>query len=64
MRVKLATKEIMLVFEYLDKNRDGYIDYHEFCNLTEEKRRGIDPFEQSSAKKTLEHFINERSIKN
>ena len=38
------------MFEHLDKNRDGYIHYQEFCNLCDEKRRNIDPFEAPAAK--------------
>jgi Ca2+-binding EF-hand superfamily protein len=45
MRMKLSTKDISEMFNYLDTNKDGYINYLEFCNLSEEKRRGIDPFE-------------------
>lgn len=33
------------MFDYLDKNKDSYITYQEFCSLCEEKRRDIDPFE-------------------
>lgn len=32
----------------MDKNGDGVIDYGEFCNLTEEKRKNLDPFENNS----------------
>ena len=46
--MKLSTKEINAMFEALDKDKDGYISYLEFCNLSEERRRGIDPFETSN----------------
>ena len=31
----------------MDKNGDGVIDYGEFCNLTEDKRKNLDPFENN-----------------
>ena len=34
-----------LVFDYLDSDLDDRLSYNEFCGLTEEKRRNIDPFE-------------------
>jgi hypothetical protein len=33
------------MFNSLDVDKNGVIDYNEFCNLCEEKRRNIDPFE-------------------
>lgn len=38
------------VFEFLDSNKDGYVTYNEFCQLCEEKRRDIDPFEYETIK--------------
>ena len=58
--LKLATKEISDMFEYLDVNKDGYIDYQEFCNLVEERRRGIDPFDDLSGKHAQTYFKSER----
>lgn len=37
------------MFDYLDKNRDGFVSYSEFCFLCEEKRRNIDPFDSTSS---------------
>ena len=51
LKVKLTSADIGLVFEYLDKNKDGYISYSEFCYLCEEKRRNIDPFEINQKQK-------------
>lgn len=44
----MAANDINLVFDHLDKNKDNYINYKEFCGLCEEIRRDIDPFELSS----------------
>ncbi len=33
------------MFNYLDKDRDSYLTYNDFCELCEEKRRQIDPFD-------------------
>ena len=45
LRVKLTKDDLDKVFDYLDKDRDQSLDYSEFCGLSEEKRRNIDPFE-------------------
>jgi Ca2+-binding EF-hand superfamily protein len=45
MKIKIPSTEITQVFDHLDTNKDGFIDYTEFCGLCEEKRRDIDPFE-------------------
>ncbi len=50
LRMKLATRDITAMFEALDSDRDGYISYVEFCNLSEERRRGIDPYETQNKK--------------
>lgn len=36
------------MFDYLDRNKDGFVCYKEFCYLCEEKRRGIDPFDANN----------------
>ena len=33
------------MFSYLDKDNDNFLVYNDFCELCEEKRRDIDPFE-------------------
>lgn len=43
LKVKLSSKDQLLIFNYLDKDRKGYIDYADFCNLSEERRNNIDP---------------------
>ena len=45
LRVKLPKKDIDLVFDAMDLDKDGCINYHEFCGFSEEKRRNIDPFD-------------------
>jgi Ca2+-binding EF-hand superfamily protein len=45
LKIKLSSSDINSVFEYLDTSKDGHLTYSEFCNLCEEKRRNIDPFE-------------------
>ena len=45
MRVNLAKDDIELVFNHLDKDGDGTLNYAEFCGFAEEKRRNIDPFD-------------------
>lgn len=36
----------MRLFRYLDKNGNGVVGYEEFTLLTEERWRGLDPFEK------------------
>jgi len=45
LRVKLNKEDIDRVFEHMDKDRSGTLNYHEFCGFSEEKRRNIDPFD-------------------
>ena len=45
LRVKLSEDDIDKVFDYLDKDNDRHLSYQEFCGLSEEKRRNIDPFD-------------------
>ena len=44
----MASNDVKLVFDYLDTNKDGFVSYNEYCQLCEEKRRDIDPFELRS----------------
>ena len=44
LRIKISETDAMRCFEYLNSKKDGLIDYNQFCQLTEERRRGIDPF--------------------
>jgi|TARA_B110000285_G_scaffold227285_1_gene288371 Ca2+-binding EF-hand superfamily protein len=45
LRIKLSKKDIDLVFEHMDSDCDGALNYKEFCGFSEEKRRNIDPFD-------------------
>lgn len=51
------------IFQYLDKNKDGLIDYREFCHLAEEKYKNIDPFDEDLANQTKEHFTKTSYVK-
>lgn len=31
-----------MIFQYLDRNHQGYITYGDFCELSDERRRNID----------------------
>lgn len=53
MRIKLSKEDIDLVFDHLDKNQDGQINYAEFTELSDEKLRKIDPFESFENQKRL-----------
>ena len=53
MKIKIGAEDVKAVFEYLDKDKDGYIKYLEFCGLCEEKRRNIDPFEMQDMYKKI-----------
>ena len=53
MNIKIPKGDIKRVFRYLDDDNNGCIDYREFCNLCEEKRRKIDPFEALETKSVV-----------
>lgn len=39
LKVKVSLKDQLLCFKYLDTEEKGFITYHDFCNLTDERRR-------------------------
>ena len=43
LKVKLAARDILLVFNHLDSAKKGHIDYNDFCNLSDERRMNLDP---------------------
>lgn len=44
--MRFSPEETEKVFNYLDKDGNGEVDYKEWCAICEEKRREIDPFPQ------------------
>ena len=38
LKVKLSSRDQQMIFNYLDKDNKGYIDYNDFCGLCEERR--------------------------
>jgi len=51
LKVKMSIEDQLQCFKHLDKTMKGFIDYKDFCNLSEERRLGIDP-----AKKMLDDY--------
>ncbi len=47
LHVNLSRQEVGCIFTHMDKDKDNYISYNEFCELLEEKRRGLDHFRAS-----------------
>jgi Ca2+-binding EF-hand superfamily protein len=39
--------QVDAIFKYLDRDQKGYISFGDFCELCEEKRRQLDPFDHS-----------------
>ena len=58
LRVKLNKDDIDRVFEHMDKDRSGTLNYHEFCGFSEEKRRNIDPFDSATSGQRPGHTKN------
>lgn len=47
MRLKVSFEDIKTLFNYLDKDGSGKLEYENFTFLLEERWRGIDPIEAS-----------------
>ena len=45
LAIKFTRQQVQDVFNYLDKDNDKIITYTDFCELCEERRRSIDPFD-------------------
>ena len=45
--LRFTSDELKLLFKYIDVDDSGTVGYKEFINLSDEKRRGIDPFDNS-----------------
>jgi len=41
LKLDFSTKEIDLIFKALDENKDGYIDFPEFSNISEGNREKV-----------------------
>jgi hypothetical protein len=39
----VSAADQLLVFNHLDKRGKGFVDYRDFCNLSDERRLKIDP---------------------
>lgn len=44
MDLRFSSREMEILFDYLDSDKSGSIGYQQFTKLLDEKRRGIDPF--------------------
>jgi hypothetical protein len=45
LRIKYQVNQVDAMFKYLDRGEKGFISYPDFCELCEEKRRHLDPFD-------------------
>lgn len=59
LKIKMTATDSNLVFEHLDKNKDGYINYQEFCFFSEGKRKHTDTTED----KTLSVKRSDKELK-
>lgn len=55
LKVKVSLKDQYRCFKYLDSEEKGFVTYHDFCNLTDERRRQIDP-----AKKMVDEYMQKQ----
>lgn len=53
---RFSNEEIKLLFSYIDADGGGTIGYDEFINLSEERRRGLDPL-QNARKNAFEDKV-------
>jgi Ca2+-binding EF-hand superfamily protein len=53
LKVKVPKHDIDTVFNYMDKDCDGHLNYIEFCGISEEKRRNIDPFDSEDNQRRI-----------
>lgn len=58
LKLKLSITESHLVFDYLDRNKDGYLNYTEFCSLSDEKRKSMDNMRIVSMKSSNKDLNN------
>jgi Ca2+-binding EF-hand superfamily protein len=50
--MKVTDSEASQIFHYMDNDHNGEVSYNEFCELCEERRRNIDPFQDQEALKS------------
>jgi len=43
LKIKLSSRDLLFVFNYLDSDGKGYMTYDDFCNLSDERRNNLDP---------------------
>jgi|688.fasta_scaffold78155_5 Ca2+-binding EF-hand superfamily protein len=43
IKLKIPMKEQIECFKFLDRDGKGYINYNDFCGLTDTRRRNLDP---------------------
>jgi Ca2+-binding EF-hand superfamily protein len=53
LRMSISEPEARKIFAYLDNDFNGEVQYNEFCQLCEEKRRKIDPFDTNPPENRL-----------
>ena len=64
LKIVIDDSEIDKVFDFLDKNKDGLLDYNEFWFLLDEKFKNLDPFgEHINTSKKDADFIGAESGK-
>lgn len=61
MRLKISFEDVKLLFEYLDKDHTGSLNYDKFTLLLEERWRGIDPIEAS--KSNITKIVNPMKLR-
>jgi len=44
LKIVMDDSETDKVFDFLDQNKDGFLDYNEFCFLLDEKFKNLDPY--------------------
>jgi Ca2+-binding EF-hand superfamily protein len=46
IKLKMSIKDQLECFKFLDREDKGFINYEDFCGLTDTRRRNIDPAAQ------------------
>ena len=61
LRIKYQVNQVDAIFKYLDKGQKGYISFGDFCELAEEKRRHLDPFDYTDQLMKRKAMIDKRT---